>query len=719
MVTRFVRWRLLAAALLAAAACSAQPQPSPPAAVLSLLESAPVETTLDHADLPPTDEVWRAMIGGARTELALAHFYASNRAGSRLEPVVQALLAAAERGVRVRLLADAGMARTYPETLDRLAAHPGIEVRRYDLKARTGGVHHAKYLVADGADVCVGSANFDWRSLEHIQELGVRVRSVALARDFLAVFDLDWQLAGGDSSAPAPAAAAAAATGSVTATWADSPVRVTPLFSPQGLLPEPSTWELPRLVEAIGGARERVLVQLLSYRPSSSGGAPFTALDAALRAAAARGVDVRLLVADWSRREGAIAPLQALRAAGVRVRFVSIPQAREGPIPYARVAHAKLMVVDREVAWIGSSNWSGDYFTASRNAGLLLEGEAFAGRVARFILATWDSGYASDVGAAPRAAALDRDGRWLAPSELLEVVRVVDGDTIHVRRAGQILKLRLLSVDTEEKGAVATSPASTKPATRFGNETAQWAQRFFAANATVEGAVRVGLILPDGKEVLDRYGRLLCHVVLPNGSDYNLLLVREGKSPYFNKYGNSTVCHESFLAAQASARAAQRGIWDPATNAPRQGLAAPRRPYAQLLPWWDARAAAVEAFRAAHAADPERCVAVEDEAGLRAALERAHEVELFGTIDSIETTADDGWRVAFSVPDGAPRIAAVVPRAARARIAALGLEAAATEMHQNYVWLRGRLSLRGNDFEVAAGDPAQWRIAAPAFAAGR
>ena len=148
-----------------------------PGGEVQVVESVPVETTLDHADIPDAYQVWPEMIAGATRTLDLAEFYVSNAPNSRLEPVIQAIEAAADRGVAVRLLADAGFARTYPETLDRLAARHGVTVRRFEVGKIMGGVLHAKYFVVDGRETFLGSQNFDWRSLEHIQELGVRLRS--------------------------------------------------------------------------------------------------------------------------------------------------------------------------------------------------------------------------------------------------------------------------------------------------------------------------------------------------------------------------------------------------------------------------------------------------------------------------------------------------------------------------------------------------------------
>jgi phosphatidylserine/phosphatidylglycerophosphate/cardiolipin synthase-like enzyme len=122
----------------------------------------------------------------------------------------------------------------------------------------------------------------------------------------------------------------------------------------------------------------------------------FEELEGPLKAAAARGVEVRLLVADWCKRKGTIEGLQALEPLEhFAVRMVTIPQAESGFIPYARVVHAKYMVVDGERAWLGTSNWERDYFYESRNVGVFVEGAAFAQTLRQFFTSGWSSPYAA------------------------------------------------------------------------------------------------------------------------------------------------------------------------------------------------------------------------------------------------------------------------------------------------------------------------------------
>lgn len=393
--------RISRGAVLAAVACAcAAPRPIGERAGepgLELVESSPIETALDHADLRDAFEVWPEMIGGARRGIDLAQFYASNAPGSRLEPVVAALEAAIARGVAVRLLVEKAFEATYPDTIARLRG-AGAAVRNLDLGPAGGGILHAKYFVVDGREAFLGSQNFDWRALEHIQELGARVRAPAVVEALAAVFAHDWAIAGG-ARPPGAASPAAAAPGGASA------VRL--VASPAHLLPPGVAWDLPRLVELIDRARRSVRVQLLTYRAADRRGEPWAELEDALRRAAARGVRVELLLADWSKRAQTIGGLQQLaRAAGIEIRLVSIPPWSGGFIPFARVAHAKLLAVDGRAAWIGTSNWEKDYFYRSRNVGLVIEDPAIAARVDRFFEAGWRS---------PYAARLDPDAAYEPP----------------------------------------------------------------------------------------------------------------------------------------------------------------------------------------------------------------------------------------------------------------------------------------------------------------
>jgi micrococcal nuclease len=302
------------------------------------------------------------------------------------------------------------------------------------------------------------------------------------------------------------------------------------------------------------------------------------------------------------------------------------------------------------------------------------------------------------------------------PTELFEIVKVVDGDTIHVRRNGAIEKLRLLSVDTEERLGAGGQGSATKPQTVFGEECALWAQEFFAALATDGQPSRVGLLFPPemGAGKKDIYGRLLCHVVLPDGTDYDVMLVELGKSPYFNKYGNSTVDHAAFVAAQKHAQAGQLGIWNPEANAPSTpGAPAAKRPYRELLDWWDARALAVDDFRKRQAQNPELVVDCEDPVALKRAADAKREVEVFGEVDRLFDEASGDQTVLFRAPDKNKALRVRIPAAIREAHVVLDLPALTQEFRQNYAWFKGRVDVDERGFKMIAADPKRWRRAGP------
>lgn len=310
-------------------------------------------------------------------------------------------------------------------------------------------------------------------------------------------------------------------------------------------------------------------------------------------------------------------------------------------------------------------------------------------------------------------AAAVADWRPGVPEELFEVVRVVDGDTIHIQREGEIQKLRLLSVDTEEKLSGRANNGGSKPETVYGQASADWAVSFFAGLADEQGVTRVGLLFPEGIERRDVYGRILCHVVLPDGSDFNLALVALGRSPYFNKYGNSLICHEAFARAQVRAREARLGVWNPATNAARDGRPEVKRPYARLLPWWEARARAVDAYRAAKADGPDEVASAEEPEELARLVEAEGPVRVFGSIFRIFEEDDRSVTLLFRTGE--------TERAFRARVgvrAAKGLdldalEASREEFRQNYLWITGDLRRDRQGFDLAVRDPDQVELAGP------
>lgn len=381
--------RFLASFACAALACAAFLAAAAPAD-FEVVTSIPVETSISAAGTRPAAEVWPEMIRGARRSLDIAEFYLSGAAGEALDPVVEAVLAAGRRGVRVRILSDASMAGTYPETLARLQGRPGIETRLFDWKKRTGGILHAKYFIVDDGQAFVGSQNFDWRALAHIHETGLVICDRRLVKALRLLFQADWQFSGGDEAAYGMLAKQPPERFAGDAFLVASPAA----FNPPGVGDALGT-----LIAILDRAQRRVAVQLLSYSvsgPRGEGG--FVLIDQALRRAAGRGVRVSLLVSDWNLRAAQAAGLKGLaRVPGIEVRFAVIPPARRGFIPFARVVHSKVMRVDEDLCWLGTSNWGHDYFFRSRNVEVVLRRPDIARVLDALFLSLWNGPYVQEL----------------------------------------------------------------------------------------------------------------------------------------------------------------------------------------------------------------------------------------------------------------------------------------------------------------------------------
>jgi micrococcal nuclease len=133
----------------------------------------------------------------------------------------------------------------------------------------------------------------------------------------------------------------------------------------------------------------------------------------------------------------------------------------------------------------------------------------------------------------------------------VQVVDVVDGDTIRVSIDGQTYTLRYIGIDA--------------PETRHPDRPVEWmGPEATAANERLVGGKTV--YLEKDVSETDRYGRLLRYVYLPDGEFVNAALVRQGYA-VASTYPPDVKYQDLLRQAEQEAREAGRGLWS-ATPSP-------------------------------------------------------------------------------------------------------------------------------------------------------
>lgn len=342
------RRRVLAAGLEAAMARPFEESAHPSPELSSLSQLARVAPTFPAVGgnavelLDGGDACYRAMIEaieGAERSVALStYIFDNDRAGAM---VADALVAAVDRGVEVRVLIDGiGAHYTRPTMLR------GLRQRRVPVAAFLPSVpwrmrymnlrNHRKILVVDGTIGFTGGMNIragclsDAPPAQRIQDTHFRIRG-PLVGQLMQVFSEDWFFATREElSGP---------------TWFPSPERagdVVAMTVPDG--PDEDferlTW---KIMAAVGWARKRVRIVSPYFLPEQK-------VLAQVQIAAMRGVEVEIVIpargnlrlVQWA----ATAQLGQLLEVGCRV-FLSPP-------PFD---HSKFAVIDGLYATFGSANW--------------------------------------------------------------------------------------------------------------------------------------------------------------------------------------------------------------------------------------------------------------------------------------------------------------------------------------------------------------------------
>lgn len=226
-----------------------------------------------------------------------------------------ALIAAAQRGVRVRVVTDSDYLDEAPAQALRLAGLPMVADRR------DAFMHH-KFAVIDGTLVWTGSMNFTFNDAYRNNNNMLLIRSARLAENYTAQFEalFDGRQFNQAILAPRPALNLS---GTLVETY----------FSPQGGV-------AAHVLDALRAAQTSVHFMAFAFTRADFAE---VLLEKARADVTVQGVFERRQV-----EAGADGAWQALRGAGLDVRLDGNPY----------VLHHKVIIIDRQIVVLGSYNFS-------------------------------------------------------------------------------------------------------------------------------------------------------------------------------------------------------------------------------------------------------------------------------------------------------------------------------------------------------------------------
>ncbi|KAF8386872.1 hypothetical protein PRIPAC_76014 [Pristionchus pacificus] len=362
-----------------------------------------------------TTKCWLKLIESAKEEIVIGSYYWTlllketddctdkdlcDKYSVDGQQIFDGLIDAAKRGISIRIAMNDGGDDGY--TMDEPLAIRDINPEKVRVRALNfprflgAGILHTKSWAVDGKHSYVGSANFDWRSLTQVKEIGVATFNCAcVAEDVQRMLDIYWYMGAEDAVVP-PSWPAEYTTNANH----DHPYNIPRHEGPATAIHFSSAppqldscgrdSDIDAMVKLIDEAEDYLYMAVMDYAPSSLYDKPNTyydKLDAAIkRAAFDRFVDVKFMMSKWAHTKKKsfsyihefddfsyylpckpnVSPCQSGK---IEAKIFQMPEDAYAGIPYARVQHTKYFVTEK-AAYIGTSNWSSDYWISTGGIGI-------------------------------------------------------------------------------------------------------------------------------------------------------------------------------------------------------------------------------------------------------------------------------------------------------------------------------------------------------------
>jgi len=141
---------------------------------------------------------------------------------------------------------------------------------------------------------------------------------------------------------------------------------------------------------------------------------------------------------------------------------------------------------------------------------------------------------------------------WAKPEPEAEIIEVQGGSTLVGRYNGKVVKIKVIGL------GLSSYPNKNKVEAKIAGAV------LYKAREILKAGTKVKLLFDNSNSAkghLDKLGRLLAHVILPDGTFYAEKMIKEGYGRAIVKYPFDPKIMEKYLKVEKEARKNGKGLW--------------------------------------------------------------------------------------------------------------------------------------------------------------
>lgn len=317
----------------------------------------------------------------------------NNKASLGGKKVLDALIKAANEGIKIEIVVDSAMQRDFGSREDEnilraLGSWTALDLGRFSGYRKM----HSKFVLVDDQHFYLGSAKLEWISFSQTKQFGLKFRKCPNLGAELSKIHQYYKLIDSQTEShdlPVRTSALANMENSLSVKLNDNlsyRLLLTDSLASKSSLAN----DLSSLLRIIDNAQTFIHISMTSYNPIGDTGENkkyWPVLENALkRAAVERGVKVKILFSGWIPSDPRILKqenqiYQSLDSFNSRFLKGSIEVYRfhmtrgnefQASVPFSRTKHDKYVLTDTAL-YVGTSNWTEADFESDANVGLVME----------------------------------------------------------------------------------------------------------------------------------------------------------------------------------------------------------------------------------------------------------------------------------------------------------------------------------------------------------